>query len=463
MPRSSERIANRKRTYDKMMTKYESTTENFEIIYSTLETINDDCLRHIAQYFNVIDALNFASTCSRFHNFAKTCIYSRKAKRICIADIQSSSLTATLDGSSEQLKLNSFESVFSCLGKFVVDLTFELEHTSYTQKEKHEIWRKCVIMVEQCQNLTKLRLKRYKLKQKDTRELQCLIERFQNIKELDFVKCVGLTNNWSAPSGTVSKVERLSLSTTDKIPGNFFEYFSNLSSLSIWFDRGSEWQTSDVTKIFDINGNSLKNLKLSNLSALNGNVSDVGRLITDKLHKLESLELGFELSEQSKILIELPHLRSLVVWSHSSVETGFLRTLSDKRTIEELKIFKCAFEDEGEIASPLIFNKLKSFCWKDPRRMSSFLKTMNKSQMPVIHTFELKMVNPTRNMLNRLLTFIESKKTLKLLLLYFHGKKGQFEPIEFFRQILNILQESRRPFLSLNLWHNVELGAEVVS
>lgn len=96
--------------------------------------------------------------------------------------------------------------------------------------------------------------------------------------------------------------------------------------------------------------------------------------------------------------------------------------------------------------------------------MQSFLKTINKSHMPVIHTFELKISENKQLPMNELLLFIESKKTLKSLLLYFqNGVK--FELIEFFRNIIEILKEPctpKRPFLVLNTWY-VQLGVEVVS
>lgn len=462
----SKSISNRKRTFDKVEgTNKATVSSNFSITrYLTLETINDDCLRHIVQYLSIMDCPNFSATCSRFHNFAEAFIYPKKIQRICITYCESGRFTATLvasldnANSSQQLKLNSFDMLFSRFGEFVNDLTFDLKHCP--RKRKNEVWR----TVEKCRNLTTLRLKHFQLVQADTRTLQFLIEKIQNFKELNFINCTGLTNNWcsNATSNTVPKVDKLSLSGAKNIiSNNFYGYFRNLSSLYVFCDHRSVWQMINISRIFDNNGHSLKNLKLQNLSAISG-YETIGILITEKLRILESVGLGFELTENSKHLIELPHLTSLVVWSDSKVNAA-LRILNDNGIIEELTVFKGVFEYEDENAPPFIFNKLKSFCWKDAKRMSRFLKTLNKADMPVIHTLELKFHNTTQNLLNELVKFIEAKHTLKSILLYFHGKVG-FVLIDFIRKIINILRVASSPkrlFLNLKMWY-VELGAEEV-
>lgn len=323
----------------------DAVSSDFVPGYSTLEYINDDCLHYIFTYLDFLDTMNLAATCSRFHNFVKAFIYPKKTKKICIAD-SSTGFIATvsaLDANpSQQIKLRSFETLFSFFGEFVDDLTFSCMPlpNSYQSEEKLEIWRNFMAIMKKCKNLTKLRLKYYTLRQRETHELQRnLIERSQNIKELEFYKCSGLTSNWLAKLNIgVSKVDKLSLSTSNPIGGNFFDYFKNMSSLSIWFTTNSYWKNDEIAMIFDKNSHCLKNLKLSNLTRSNDYRSVVS-FIFDKLHKLENLGLGIELTHTSESLIDLPYLRSLVMWSDINVNS-VLRKLSVNGIIEELTISK---------------------------------------------------------------------------------------------------------------------------
>lgn len=451
-----------------MMNQHTNVTESSDYVtsYSEFETINDDCLWIIVNYLNILDVVNLAATCSRFHNFAEDVIYPKKARKIFIIDCQIDTLTASLLTASDaklmrKIKIKRIETAVSCFGEFVNDLRFNL---SSCHRKNHKIWRSCVMMMEHCQNLTTLSIQHVILKRRDIRELQRLIENYQNLKELVLFECSGLTNNWSTtPLNRNSKVDKLSMTAANKISSNFFEYFSDLSSLTVRFTSNC-WKTSDIVNIFSNNSHSLKHLNLMNLFVLDG-YECVGRIIDEKLQKLERLELDINITDKTWYMIEMNNLKSLKVgFADNTRINAVLRLLSDTGIIEKLHIHEGVFEDEDESASPKIFNELKSLKLIHPGNMSSFFKTIHKSQMKNIQVFSLEWMEPTQILVNGLLKFIESKRTLNSLTLIFHGEL-RFVLIEFFRQLINMLKEPcmpKRPFLYVDFWSEFRLKDEEV-
>lgn len=114
-----------------------------------------------------------------------------------------------------------------------------------------------------------------------------------------------------------------------------------------------------LVQIFDNIGHSLKHLKL----AFPDNVQDyqsIGTLITEKLVKLEKLELQFELTQIKEFLIEWPHLKSLEIECMDCSINLLLRTLSNNGFIEELTVTDGTFDHADENAPPVFFDKLQS-------------------------------------------------------------------------------------------------------
>lgn len=96
--------------------------------YATLESINDDCLRYIVKYLNVIDVVNLSATCPRLLQFAETAVFPKKANTICI-ELDDMALTAKISAPSDrtypsQFILYGVETPLRSFGGFVKDLKF---------------------------------------------------------------------------------------------------------------------------------------------------------------------------------------------------------------------------------------------------------------------------------------------------------------------------------------------------
>lgn len=446
--------------------------------HSALETLNNDCLLQICEHLILKEVFCLAATCTRLENFANSFYFPRKAKVISV-DIRKKIvlLTALLDKECRPFKVKGIPALLSYLGVFIEDLTFLSLYGDLPN-----IWCSWAIIIERCQNLKTIRLNHWRFKPDQTHGLQDQMDRFENIKELDLLYSSGVTNNWRATVNLFSKVEKLTISAgDDEINDHFIEHFRNLSSLKVDFNFKTPWQTDDLSKMFDNNGHCLQQLKLSNLSLLKS-FECVGQLITDKLPKLESLSLQFDLTSNSKHLIELPHLKCLELdCAESSINYSLLRTLSDNGIVEKLRLNQkslpdyedlvCSesslnerfFYDEDDNARPLIFNNLKTFHWLLPTDFA-ILKSITRAQMPVITNFSIFYIYPDRCDLNGLFQFIESKRTLKNIQLLFNLNLNVILS-SFFCQIIRMLEESgtpKRPFLNFVVYP-LRIGKEEVS
>lgn len=187
---------------------------------------------------------------------------------------------------STELTLESLETAFWFFGEFVEDLKLQ-----YVRTEN---------ILASCHNLNRLSLRRYNLKPHETHALQNQIE-LLNLNELKFDLCIGITNQWLASKG-ISNVTNLKLENTrSDVNHNFIEYFKSLTSLTVIL---SYKQCDDI--IFDIME------RIQHRNTTNHIVSEsFARLITDKLHKLENLELHLYLTDQTIHWIQLQHLKSI--------------------------------------------------------------------------------------------------------------------------------------------------------
>lgn len=269
-----------------------------------------------------------------------------------------------------------------------------------------------------------------------------------SLDKLDFRSCSGLLNNWGRTKfKSISTVKKLSLSATNEISGHVFEHFWKLETITIDVcDCNAAWQIDNFAKIFD-------------LHRLIGYES-VGRLITKKLPKLESLGLGFQLKDNAEYMTELPQLRLLHINCDGRSISSLLRTLNNG-IIEMLIIEHAKFDSEDENATPLIFNKLQRLAIYSTENMPNILITMTKSQMPVINLVRTHDLKCTQSHLNEILKFIDSKTTLRLIQLNFDNPVAL---VEFFRQLINILKKPctpRRLFLNLQI-RPFQHGAEMV-
>lgn len=430
-----------------------------------IQLINDDCLRQIFENLNYMDGVNLSKTCRRLMNFANSDYFPRKTRQIRI-DINKKAIV--LKGSSVKafksgLTLHSLESEFNYFQQFVEDLTINLQYLA-SPIENDLIWHYTDNITERCKHLKSLRFESWYFTSNQTAELQSHIRGLPNLKELHLWQCSGITKNWRADSRATLKIEKLTIRTAeDEIYGNFIDYFRNLFSLTIEIQNRNTLQIEDIAKIFDYNCQSLKHLKLLGLDHVNGYES-VGRIIAEKLPKLESLGLGFTITDNSKYMTELPHLKSLELNGVDSL--SLLRTLSDNG-IEELTINdEYFFANIAENGPPLIFNKLQSL--RLTVNATRLLEIITESRMPEIHTFVLHHINyqlrgEYQIPKNELLKFVETNKTLKFFRIFFM-RDAQCST-DFIRKIIDILKvpcTPKRPFLNMELGR-IYLEPEAVS
>lgn len=422
---------------------------------SGLETINDDCLLHIIKFLNIIDVISLAATCKQLLNFAKAEIFPKKVKTINIGTHFGAYKIPTL--SEYPLSPDSLEFAFSYFGEFVIELTVQCHLYARIKSKIGRIYT----ILKHCKNLQTLQIIDFDFTFDETHGLQNIIEQFQNLKELNLLGSTGITNNWLPTLNGLSKIDKLTITAKNKISDNFCRNLKNLCHLTVDFDYYTAWCTYDIEKIFYNNRNCLTHLKLSHLYHMKYYES-VGEIITKKLPKLEWLALGVRLVHKSHGLINLPHLKSLEIYSqhYTASINPLLRTLSDNDTIKELRICNGVFDDDDMMSTPsLIFNKLQRFCCSEPNNTLRFLKLMTRSQMPAIHSFELTQFETKES--NNLLRFIETKETLKFIRLYLNGSNSHVLT-EFFRQIIGILNKPNRTFLNLEIFP-LKLGDEEVT
>lgn len=444
-----ETTNNKRRKYQKEFT---APSVYFDGNVPEIQNINEDSLRQIFRYLNLMDVVNLSKTCTRLEDFAHTNFFPQNAKEIGIVICATKILLKAplLNTFTSELTLKNMEASYRVFYQFIEDLTFKLQYV-VTPNEQAIIWRSSMTMMAQSQNLKALHYNCWSLTNDQTDELQDQIEKLEYLEELDISGSTGITNNWREANTGISKIEKLHFTARDGISTQFIDYFKNLSSLTIDFRQNNHGRADDITKMFENNGHCLENLKLNSLSELS-NFSTVGRQITAKLSKLKSLELAFSLSNKSVYMIGLAHLKTLKLSCSHCTVNSILRTLSNNGYIEDLGLYDGLFVDEAEKTPPLVFDKLQSLSVHHLCRMSSFWIAMNAAQMPVLHTFDIELRERTE--IYDMLKFYETKKTIKSIRLSHKRLYNDFVPFGFLKQLVQLLKKPctpPRPFLNLNI------------
>lgn len=441
----------------------ENPAQNFESIYSELESINDDCLCLIYRHLNIMDIVNLSATCTRLLNFAKAFVFPKKAKQINIRtglDEIPVTLTFPLDNQyTSKLTQPGLETAFSLFGECVEELLLELQY-SVSSIEKADIWHSYMIVMEHCRSLRTLHFKCFDFDLAETEALKDRIENSQDIKELKLFRCTGILSNWPAALRENTKVEKLALCANTSISRHFFEYFRNLSSLSIDFDF-CKWQIEDYVMIFDLIGNSLEHLEIIDKDHDCNDYQSIAVLISEKLPNLRSLAFNGTLTESSMFIIRLPHLKCLKIAAVYTVYlelNSLMRTLSDISIVEDLTITSGFFADEATHLPPLRFQRLQCLRlnWLEEHDYN-LLEAITRSHMPEIHSFAIS-CNDFEE-INGLLKFLDSKKSFQTIRLSFGRKE-----LTFLREIIEILIKPcmpKRPFLHLQI-HPFKIGEEEV-
>lgn len=442
-------------------------TQSTEYIYPNLNTINEDCLRHIVQYIDIVSAVHLAVSCRRLMNFCKAVIFPKKAKTIYIYvpnDGITVNLLTALGNKHLVLKPESlFWTYFSYIGEFVEVLVFCVEEMLPLVNDISGIWFCLAIVLEHCKYLKTLSFKNCNFKLHQTHELQYRIGRLQNLKELQFFNCARIPEKWGPTFNEFNTVNKITLDAANKISGHFFTCFRNLTSLTITLT--SVW-ASDLAKIFKSCGHCLKYLELYSIKTV-ANFESIGVLINESnMLRLETLKIDSDLTNLNYIL--LPHLMFLIVTFQKGSVNLLLRKLVNHGKIENLTIYNFVFRHEEENAEPLIFNKLQRLYLRGKRIPRSLLQLMTRSRMPAIQSVALIDRYPKEGELDDVLKFVESKANLKCLRLCFLRKTFCFDPnlYAFLREMIEILKVPctlKRPFLNLELCRVNVVPTEAVS
>lgn len=182
-----------------------------------LATLNEECIRRIFHYLNIMDAIRFSATCKNLCNYAKAFILPIAARQIrierCYDYIKYDEYfpRRTYKGTHHKIKtpLNtdiqlaekSLLPLFSLIGDFVEDLEFECNIRD------NESWEYIRLLMF-CQNLKKVKFTYHSFDPYQTHQVQYRIQRLPKLKELIFEYTSGIMNQWLATEG-ISTVVKL--------------------------------------------------------------------------------------------------------------------------------------------------------------------------------------------------------------------------------------------------------------
>lgn len=257
-------------------------------IVASLEAINDDCLREILQYLDIMEIVKLATISERLLQFSKEVIFPKTAKEFSIVPSHSGYKLSVPSNSKsfDFLTLEDSETAFQYFGEYVEALTLKNVRS----------WG----ILTSCHNLKKLTLDSYTRQSHTSLTLQYQIERLQHLNELTFQYCKGTVEYWLV-SDAISNVTNLTLkSTTHSANGHFIGSFKNLTILSLDL-YANRWQFADIQRIMDNNSHCLKHLKVTNFEN-DYQYRSFARLITEKLHKLEYLQLDLHFTADQLLL-----------------------------------------------------------------------------------------------------------------------------------------------------------------
>lgn len=417
---------------------------------TTLESINDECLRYIFQFLNIFETVNLAATCTRLQNFANDYILSKSAKDIKIK------LDAFTDNSTS---VDGLPELFGSIANFADRLSFVVsddlcEDGLLTVRNVEKI-------VLLCQNLRYLCFERV-----DFKELDIMKHVGTNLKELKFVECYsGSTIDWSDILRRLPHLNRITL-TDCNIVCNFFDYNHVLSSLTI--ERCCvDDKEEHFVRYLDVNGHSLQELNLMGFSG-SPHFDSIVTLITEKLPNLQNLTIEDKLTEKlTNSVSKFPNLKSLKIHCEGQCVKTLLRTLSNCGVIVDLEIkyFDIAEWDDNEI--PLLFSQLRSLSLRlSPSKPTEYIwRLMTKSQLPEIN---FVLVDGYEQDVHNILKFFESKKLLESMNVTFRchtffESYDIFASFSFLRGIIEILEaDCDRPFLTLQI-PSLTIGKNEVS
>lgn len=427
--------------------------------YTTIETINDDCIRYVFDYLDANAAANLGSTCARMLEFAYDCKALEKYQEV---EILMDHYRSLVKNEMTSLKtITSLESEITCFGLFVRHLTWT--GCSSAMEVEHCTIRSFTKIIKMFPNLETLRIRDIKL-------INYNVEVLKSIKtnlEILELRCDGITDDWSGPMKRLSNLNRFELHGP---PGarngfsliNFYPHFNSLTSLTLSLQEKDNISEDVLEKLLIDNGHCMQHLILF----LPKKSESIGRFIS-KLPKLKTLEVDFLTTSLVDSLSELNHLKSLKCRANNQNCHSLLQKLSDCGIIEFLEITAGSFETEDDKAPPLTFKELKTLRIGYFSKRSGFFELLTISEMPAISTLGLNLFCENwSNILvneNALLKLLRSKVTIKFLSLYYQIIQADFDKYEFISRIIDVLKEPSTPSRPiLNLLIPYDMGNEGV-
>lgn len=417
----------------------------------TLETINDDCLREICIYLNILEVEKLARTCTRLQAFAEHCIYPKIESKFKITFVAPNGMreyeTRRIDDIFE------FHEPFESFGIYVKHMTLIgpipilLAVNSLRPVEK---------VLGLCPNLCTLRMQNvHVVTAKDF-----LLRYIPNsVTRLELEQCHAITNDCFE---RMKQIRHLSLSRCYKVSGDFFRYGSHLSSLTLDYD--SLATDNDVDIMFKHIGQNMVHLKLIGFSK-SVNFESIGTLLmADKFPKLQDLAIEDTFGANlTNTLTELPQLRSLRLACRGTNINPLLRQLSDRGIIFDLRIQNCNFDAEAYNTAPLAFDQLQNLHVAQQHshfEYDALFNALTRAHMPAIVCFSFA-IPRTTDVMSRFMEFFESKKTIQAMIVY---SVSNVDVNTFVRRIIEILKRnSNRPHLHLEIFRNHVIGMELVS
>lgn len=411
-----------------------SESQAFSPEKAGLNTINDDCLLVICQYLNLLDAQNLASTCYRQQEFANAFVIPKLSKHVKL-NIVIPQLTV-LNSTSSVVTIDEFSVQFAQISTFVEHLTLSGYGPIHT-----ESWQKFERILELCVNLQTLRIQNIQF---ETDGHNILNYAPIHIKELHLINCRGVTDDWSTVFKRFYDLNEITVTGCfNKISGVFFENFTKLKFLAVQDYHQFRWFLIEelLEQIFEHNKNTLRTLRLVQLRHVNSD--SIFGMISDKLPKLESLEIENEMSKiwPKNVTLKIRNLKILKLHCSKLVPIdSLMRTLSDWGEIEELTITNGHFS--GEKIEPLHFNKIKKLQWASNKSCPEFLKLITDANMPELRKFFFSndLMGTASNKYrgsDDIVKFIESKKLLKNVAVV-----GHYDPFLLVLKITEMLKSN---------------------
>lgn len=113
---------NGQETFSKM---FQEKGESFNDFYAVrsfcdLELINDDCLRHIFRYMQILDVVNLAATCRRLQDFATAVWFPKNLE----SKVEINNTNIKFIAPTKKVSEYNLTPSFRCIGEYVEDLTF---------------------------------------------------------------------------------------------------------------------------------------------------------------------------------------------------------------------------------------------------------------------------------------------------------------------------------------------------